>query len=200
MPRAEAAACALVTALALADASTENVPAAWLTKVAALPAWLRPLAIPSAFAVPAPVASATAEMLIVPLLSTVAGPVAFWAIAAPEPSALVGPASAVALAGPDAATAAAFAAILIVPLLVRFTAPAVPVAAAPMPAELAEVVLPDVVVPVPALPPPPCLMPAWTIACALCRPVPAAVATAPTSALEPAGLESVKLTVEAAAC
>src|SRR5258705_6156214 len=136
MPRAEAAACALVTALALADASTENVPAAWLTKVAALPAWLRPLAIPSAFAVPAPVASATAEMLIVPLFSTVAGPVAFWAIAAPEPSALVGPASAVALAGPDAATAAAFAAVLIVPLMVRVAASGVLVAAVPIAALL----------------------------------------------------------------
>src|SRR5258705_10645991 len=52
MPKAAAAALALSAALALADASTEKVPAAWLTNEAALPAWLRPLAIPNAPARP----------------------------------------------------------------------------------------------------------------------------------------------------
>ena len=76
-PAADATAPALGAALALADANTEKDPATSLTKVAVPAAWLRPLAMAAAFAPATPVAFAIAEMLIVPLLVNVAGPVAF---------------------------------------------------------------------------------------------------------------------------
>src|SRR5258705_10858225 len=78
MPKAAAAALALSAALALADASTEKVPAAWLTNEAALPAWLRPSASPNAPAdpkprgVPAPVRSYTSAAVVALVISNAA--------------------------------------------------------------------------------------------------------------------------------